>query len=516
MPRSTSSPIPERPNIVLIMADDMGFSDLGCYGSEIETPNLDRLAADGVRFSQFYNNAVCMPTRGSLLTGLYAHQVGATQPGLRWDNNVTIAEVLRDAGYRTLMVGKWHNGNTPMQIPTDRGFDRYWGLLSGCSNYFNPGLPRPGEPDPAHKRPGDMRHWGVDGEVIQPFTPHDPDFYTTDAFTAKAIEFLEQYGHEEQPFLLYLAHCAPHFPLHAWPDDIAKYRGRYLCGWDEVRQRRLTRLREMGLAREEWGISERDELSLRWEDVEDKDAWDLKMAVYAAMIDRMDQGIGKVLDKLREIGKEENTLVMFLSDNGGCAEHIERTPDVPPGPVDSYCTVDAPWANASNTPFRRYKVFDHEGGISTPAIARWPAVIRQAGGITHEVGHLIDFMPTFADVAGAEYPSENEHGRVLPMEGRSLAPLFRGEECEPRGPVFWECRGCRAARLGRWKIVSEGPGRIHVNIPIEPGREAWELYDMEADRCETHDLSARHPEIVKELDALWKEWNARCQHNPSQ
>lgn len=502
---------PKRPNIVLILADDMGFSDLGCFGGDIATPNLDSLARRGIRFTHFYNNAVCMPTRASILTGLYPHQVGAADsPNLRPDNNVTVAEVLRSAGYRTLMSGKWHNGNDPAKHPYSRGFDRYWGLLSGASNYFNPGNARPGEPEPGRKTPGEARPWGIDDKIIRPFTPDDPSFYATDAFTDHALEFLDRYGRDEQPFFLYLAYTAPHFPIQAWPEDIARYRGRYLGGWEKLREERFAQLVEKGLVDKKWGLSPQDPLCPRWADVPDKDAWDLKMAVYAAMIDRMDQGIGRVLEKLRALGKEEDTLVLFLSDNGGCAEHIDRTPGVGPGPVNSYCTVDAPWANASNTPFRRFKVFDHEGGISTPLIACWPAVTDRNSGLCHDIGHVTDFMPTFVELAGAAYPSEFDGHPVLPMEGRSIVPALYGRPLGQRGPLFWEFSGCRAARAGHWKIVSQGPARSHINIQIEPGHEAWELYDMAADRCETNDLARENPARVRELDALWREWYKRC------
>ena len=505
-----------RPNIVLILADDMGYSDVGCYGGEIETPSIDRLAASSLRFTHFYNNAVCMPTRASILTGLYPHQVRAADAGrLAETGNVTIAELLRGAGYRTLMSGKWHNGNRPGELPVARGFDRYWGLLSGSSNYFNPGLPRKGvlrqaqDEAVAHKRPTDMRPWGDDGKIIDPFTPDDPSFYATDAFTDHAVRFLDQYGREDKPFFLYLAYTAPHFPIQARPEEIEKYRGRYRIGWDELRRRRFERQAEMGLVEKRWGVSERDELAPKWNEVKDRDAWDLKMAVYAAMIDRMDQGIGRMMEKIRKLGKEENTIVVFLSDNGGCAEHIDETPDVPPGPVNSYKTVDAPWANASNTPFRRFKVFDHEGGIATPCVVSWPKVIRE-GSICREVGHVIDFMPTFVELAGAKYPAERSGHKVEPMEGRSFAPILRAEKPAPRGPLFWEFRDCKAVRSGSWKIVTQGPERSHVNIPIKPGHEKWELYDMESDRCETRDLAKEHPEKVSELDALWQYWYRRC------
>ncbi len=501
----------DRPNIVLIVVDDMGYSDIGCYGGEIETPNIDRLAAEGMRFSRFYNNAVCMPTRASILTGLYPHQVGAgNKARLVETGNVTIAEVLQQAGYNTFMSGKWHNGSRPGMLPLDRGFRKYWGLLSGSSNYFNPGLRRQGEPEPAHKRPGDTRPWGEDDKIIHPFTPEDPDFYATDAFTERAVQFLDKYGKEDRPFFLYLAYTAPHFPIQARPKEIEKYRGKYLIGWDELRRRRFECQLQLGLAEKRWGLSERDELAPRWDDVGNKEEWDLKMAVYAAMIDRMDQGIGLVLNKIRELNREENTLVIFLSDNGGCAEHIDCTPDVPPGPINSYKTVDAPWANASNTPFRRFKAFDHEGGIATPCVMHWPKGITGKGRICHEVAHVMDLMPTFVELAGAMYPKEHKGHKVLPMEGRSLVPAMQGKAMGDREPIFWEFQGCRAVLAGRWKLVTQGPARNHINVPIGHGHDKWELYDIEADRCELHDLAKQYPEKVAELDALWQYWYKRC------
>lgn len=508
---------PRRPNIVLIMADDMGFCDLGCYGGEIRTPNLDRLAQKGVRFTHFYNNAVCVATRASLLTGLYCHQVGQARLGGELQaggSNVTFAEVLKEAGYRTLMVGKWHNGHRSGEKPVDRGFERYWGLLSGCSNYFNPGVKRAGEPEPVHKSPGNMRHWGDDEKVILPFTPEDPNFYTTDAFAQHALDFLELYGKEDRPFLLYLPQAAPHFPMQARPEDIARYQGKYMIGWDELRKQRYRRLVDLRLVEDRWGVSERDDICPEWEGADNKERWDRKMAVYAAMIDRMDQGIGKVLDKIRDLGKEDNTLVLFLSDNGGSGQHIDNTPDRDPGGVDTYTTVDAPWANASNTPFRKYKVFDHEGGISTPLIACWPGVI-EPGTITHQVGHVIDFLPTFAELGEADYPSHYNGHAILPTEGKSLAPVFRGEQREGHDSLFWELDECRAVRKGKWKAVSLGPEREHIGHAIPSGHEDWELYDIEADRCELKDVSGKNPELVEEMDGLWRAWFERCQKDKS-
>ena len=480
----------ERPNIVLIMADDMGWSDLGCYGGEIATPNLDRLAAGGLRFSQFYNNAKCAPTRASLLTGLYSQQVGVHVTPARMQGCVTIAEALSAAGYRTLMSGKWH----AEELPTQRGFDRYFGLADGCCNYFNPGQRRPGELEPGRKRP--VRRWAIDGQVYLPYnTPEDPDFYTTDAFTDRALEYLDQYGREPEPFFLYLAYTAPHYPLHAWPEDIARHRGRYLAGWDAVRQERCRRAVELGLVDGRWTPAPRDEEVPPWDEVEDRDPWDLRMAVYAAMIESMDRNIGRLLARLREIGAEENTLVLFLSDNGGCAERLHLTPDAPPGPMESYHTVDAPWANASNAPFRKYKSWNHEGGIATPMIASWPAVIERGGGIVHDPGHVIDLLPTCLELAGASYPRTFDGAPIPPCEGLSLAPLLRGRPRRGHDALFWQFRGFGAVRQGRWKLV---------------GGESWELYDLVLDRTEQNDLAGSQPERVRELSRLYADWVERC------
>ena len=504
--------MPERPNIVLIMADDLGYSDLGCYGGEIETPNLDRLANNGLRFTQFYNNAKCMPSRASLLTGLYPAQVTEHSHGVQLldSNNVTLAEVLQQAGYRTLMTGKWHNGSADNRRPVPRGFERYWGLLSGCSNFFNPGLKREGEPEPVHKSKGDLRPWCDHDTVMSPFTPSDPNFYSTDAFTDHAIDFLDECGGGDDPFFLYVSHCAPHFPLHAWPEDINKYRESYKVGWVEIRRRRYERMLDLGLIDPRWGLSKADERS--------DDSYanlapyaDEAMAVYAAMVDRMDQGIGKILDKIRELGKEDNTLVLFLSDNGGCAEEIHNTPDIPPGPVNSYQTVGAAWANASNTPFRLFKDFDHEGGIATPLIASWPAGIPNGGNIVNDVGHIMDFMPTFTELAGVDYPTSYKERKVLPVEGRSFAHVLRGESGNgEERTLFWRIGGGRAVRQDKWKLVTQGVERIQAGIPVPAGHDTWELYDIETDRCELYNLAGRYPERVETMSKLWHRWDAQC------
>jgi len=482
-----------KPNIVLIMADDMGWSDIGCYGGEVRTPNLDRMAQRGIRFTQFYNNAKCGPTRASLLTGLYSQQVGDRAMG-SCTHCVTIAEVLQAAGYRTLMAGKWHQDNLPVR----RGFDRYFGLADGCCNFWNPGKQRPGEPAPGRKR-SSWRRWAIDGKEYKPYTPEKKDFYTTDEFTNYALQYLDQYGKEDKPFFLYLAYTAPHYPLHAWPEDIARYRGTYRIGWDELRRRRFARQVKMGLIDKRFGMSPRDEGVKKWDDIPaaQRDEWDLKMAVYAAMIDRMDQNIGRVMEKIRQLGKADNTLVLFLADNGGCAERVHKTPNVPPGPLASYRTVDPPWANASNTPFRKYKSWDHEGGICTPLIAYWPARIKTGGQITRQAGHIIDILATCADVAGAAYPATFGGKDILPLEGKSLAPIFDGTRREPHEAIYWSYGGCRAVRCGKWKLVAAR-------------RKAWELYDLDADRTELHDLASANPRRVEKMAALHAAWQAKC------
>lgn len=491
------------------MADDLGYSDLGCYGGEIETPNLDRLAAEGLRFTHFYNNAKCAPTRASLLTGLYPTQVSeaGTDGKLHARNNVTLAEVLRRAGYRTLMSGKWHSGHEDGRRPVNRGFERYWGLVSGCSNYFSPGNRREGEPEPGRKAPGDARPWCDHDTVLHPFSPPKRDFYTTDTFTDYAIRFLDECGSGEEPFFLYLSHCAPHFPLHAWPDDIAKYRESYSVGWVEIRRRRYERLLELGIVDPRWGLSQADERS------DDSfatlgDHATEAMAVYAAMVDRLDQGIGRLLRKIRDLGKEQNTLVLFLSDNGGCAEEIHNTPHLPPGGLDSYQTVGAAWANVSNAPFRLFKDFDHEGGISTPLIVNWPEGINGGGRLVNDVAHILDFMPTFAELAGTDVASDDHD--VLPPEGRNLLPLLSEPSPSVDRELYWLNGGARAMRKGKWKIVTEGPERVQSGIPIPTGHESWELYDMETNRCELYDLAGRYPDRVERMSKMWDAWYRRC------
>ncbi len=507
---SAQHPAGERPNIVVIMADDMGFSDIGCYGGEIHTPNIDKLAAEGVRFTDFHNSSRCCPTRASLLTGLYAHQAGIGQmiddysAGIRAklnspaytdhlnDSCVTIAEALGAAGYEAIISGKWHVGQMRAAWPDRRGFARSFCVVGGAMNYFGSGVQHTGATTMEMQRDG------------QPWTPPEDGFYSTDAFTDFAVEALRGRKDAARPFFLYLAYNAPHWPLHALPEDIAKYRGKYLAGFGEVRKARLARQIEMGLFPKETPLPPRDPTVKPWGGMTkaEHDEWDLRMAIYAAQIDRMDQDIGRVLAALRESRAEKNTLVLFLSDNGGCHEQIDRgKPGAELGTRDSYSSYRRAWAQVSNTPFHYYKHWTHEGGVSTPLIVRWPARVEGGGKFIAATGHVIDIMATALDAAGAEYPKTFGGHDITPLAGVSLLPALRGEPLERTEPIFWEHEGNRAVRDGNWKLVSAFPG-------------PWELYDMRTDRTETHNIASDQPERVRDLSAKYDTWAERCQVRP--
>ena len=515
----------DRANILLIMADDMGYSDIGCYGGEIRTPNLDSLAAAGLRFTQFYNTARCCPTRASLITGLYPHQAGVghmmTDRGLegyRGDLNdrcVTLAEVLKQAGYSTYMSGKWHvtrqvgywSGDDQLTSkhnwPRQRGFDSFYGTIHGAGSYYDPiTLTR-------------------DNTPIEPETEN---YYYTDAISDKAVRFISDHSGTKpnQPFFCYVSYTAPHWPLHALQEDMARYKGKYDRGWDWLRTDRQQRMIEMGIVDAKWKLTPRDQRASAWEDTEDKEWQSRRMEVYAAQVERMDQGIGRIVQALGQAGQLDNTLILFLSDNGGCAEELgsrgkglhiaRRTRDnrpvrvgndssVMPGPEDTYQSYGLPWANASNTPFRRYKHWVHEGGIATPFIVHWPGRIKAQGELREQAGHLIDIMPTCVEVAGAEYPSQYKSRKILPAEGKSLVPAFENEAIQ-REAIYFEHEGNRAMRVGQWKLVakgSEGP---------------WELYDLKEDRTEMNDLAQKHPEQAKKMAEMWDQWARRAQVLP--
>jgi len=488
-----------RPNIVLMMVDDMGYSDIGCYGGEIRTPNLDRLAASGLRFTQFYNTARCCPTRASLMTGLYPHQAGVGHmmndrgtDGYRGNLNkscVTIPEVLRPAGYGTYMCGKWHvtrftgPDGPKHNWPRQRGYDRFFGTITGAGSFWTPAT--------------------LTDDNTQIQAPKG--FYYTDAISDTAVKFITEHrkARPKDPFFLYVAYTAPHWPLHAHRRDIDKYRGTYRKGWDAVRAERHRRMIEMGLVKKRWPITPRDTAATAWAEVDEakRKDMDLRMAVYAAQIDSVDQGAGRIAAALKRLGQLDNTLWLFLADNGGCAEGgpwgFERKRGGVLGTDSSFASYGLSWANASNTPFRRYKHWVHEGGIATPLIVHWPARVKAAGQLRRQPGHLIDIMATCVEVAGATYPTERKGQAILPMEGRSLTPAFDDRPIE-REAIFWEHEGNRAVRIGKWKLVAKGR------------TGPWELYDMEADRTELNDLAAGHGDRVREMAAVWQQWAERA------
>ena len=530
----------DQPNILLIMADDMGYTDVGCYGSEIKTPVLDRLAENGVRLTQFYNTSRCCPTRAALLTGLYSHQAGIGlmtgdrgYDAYRGDLNkqcVTLAEALKPAGYRTYMSGKWHvtkhvtaDGNNE-NWPRQRGFDRFYGTIIGAGSFYDPAtLCR--------------ENTFVTPENDPEYQPES--FYYTDAINDNAVTYLTDHyrDHPDEPFFMYVAYTSAHWPMHAHEDDIAKYKGVYNDGFDAIRAARFQRANDLGVLNNQWKISRP---AANWENNQNKD-WDIRcMEVYAAMVDRMDQGIGNIVDELKRHDALDNTMIVYLQDNGGCAEGFGRRsnaeniegksypplgrdglqtkiwlpmqtrdgrplrtgPETMPGGEDSFVAYGTGWANVSNTPFRGFKHDGLEGGISTPFIVHWPAGIDsdKRNKIYSDPAHLIDLMPTFLNGAGATYPKRFNEQEIQPMEGVSLMPLFNGSSIQRDEPLCFEHHGNLALRNGKWKIVS----MFRKDKPRK-----WQLFDMELDRTETNDLSEQHPEKLDELVKLWQNWADR-------
>jgi arylsulfatase len=484
-----------RPNLVLVLCDDLGYSDFGCYGGEIRTPNIDRLASQGLRFTQFYNCAVCVLTRSALLTGLHPRQgpAGLLRPGM-----TTLGEVLSAAGYETSLSGKWHVGAAGYTHPNDYGFADYFGLLGGASNHWSPI-----EPDPAFYG-GTRRRWFQNRELI---TTRPAGFYSTDAITDHAVQNIRKFATANAPFFVHVCYTAPHVPLHAPPEDVARYRGKYNDGYYELRQRRHRRQLELGIVDPRWKLSPVDErcgpsrqdFALPpWDEVDDQPRERARMEVYAAMIDRIDQSVGRLLAALNAAGVEQNTLVMVLSDNGGCASlPVDMAGlktyngDRMPGGFETYDYLGPGWGWAVNTPFRRHKTWNYEGGIATPLIARWPGMI-MPGSITHEVGHVVDFMPTFLELAGGAYPAGRDGQPVTPHEGQNLLPVLRGGTRPGHDTLCWALYGNRAIRQGGWKLTWG-----HT-------RRAWELYDLQTDRTETHDLAAQYPGRVASMSAAWQ------------
>ncbi|QEH43179.1 arylsulfatase [Chitinophaga sp. XS-30] len=519
-----------RPNIIVILADDLGFSDVGCYGGEISTPNIDYLAQNGIRYTQFYNTSRCCPTRASLLTGLYNQQAGIgkmteleNQPGYQGhlaENTVTLAEVLKTAGYRTAMTGKWHVSNTfeqktreaqmawlnhqqeggdfsPIsQYPVSRGFDKFYGTLWGVIDFFDP-------------------FSLVNG--VTPVKTLPPDYYHTDAINDTTAAYIREFAQSPDPFFIYVAHNAPHWPLHALPEDIAKYKDTYKGGWDSIREARYRKMVQLGLIDPaKTPLPKRWEDELSWENNPAKE-WDAEaMAVHAAMVDRMDQGIGRIIQALRETGQLDNTLILFLSDNGASPEDCsaygpgfdrpDETRDgrkiayptkkeVMPGPQTSFASIGRRWANVANTPYQYWKAESFEGGIHTPLIAHWPKGVKvKKGSFSAHTGHVMDFMRTFTELAGAEYPAHFEGRTITPSTGISLAPSFRDRKSSGHATLFNEHFGARYARSGNWKLVSAA------------GDSTWRLFDLATDKTELQDVAAAHPDKVRQLDSLWRQW----------
>ncbi|MDR2473745.1 MAG: arylsulfatase [Tannerella sp.] len=492
----------KRPNIIIILADDMGYSDAGCYGGEIETPNIDRLAHNGLRYRQFYNCARSCPTRASLLTGLYPHQAGmgwmaaadmqrAPYQGYLNNQCVTIADVMRSAGYSTYMTGKWHVGSDRQNKgavkdnwPLQRGFDRYFGIVEGATNYFDV-------------------HYTNDNEQHQ--SPTDGSFYFTHAVSDSASTFISRHDFDNKPLFLYLAYTSPHWPLHALQQDIEKYADRYKAGWDKLREERFKRQKEAGLFASDAILSPRDADVPAWNDMSDslKNEFAMRMAIYAAQIDAMDQGIGRVIASLQQRGELDNTVIFFLSDNGACAEFISSGKRKQlDGKVDTYESYRINWANMSSTPFREYKHFTNEGGIATPLIVHYPkGIARQLNNsFTSDYGHLTDIMATCVDLAKATYPATFKGNNIVPMQGISLTPNFKGNKLNRTKPVFWEHEANIAMRDGKWKIVTKTKEREQ----FDPS--SVKLYDMEADPTEMNDLSKTEPARTAAMYAAWNEW----------
>lgn len=539
-----ATPKSDRPNIIIIMSDDMGYSDIGCYGGEIQTPTLDQLASNGLRFTQFYNTGRCCPTRASLLTGLYPHQTGIGWmmsdqglDGYRGDLNrrcVTIAEALKPHGYSTYMSGKWHvtkhvNPKTDDQKknwPQQRGFDRYYGIINGASSLW----------DPNSLVRGNDHITCVNDKKYQPTQP----YHFTDAISDNAAAFIQEHD-QKQPFFMYVAYTAAHWPMHARPADINKYDGKYDDGYGAIRKARLAKMKQLGVIADDAEIGKQ---AGNWDAVPDP-KWEADcMEVYAAMVDQMDQGIGRIVAALREKGELENTLILFLQDNGGCAESCGRSPNpekvtaradrpslnpipvdtlhyfgsipkqtrdgwpvrqghVQPGPADTYIGYGRNWANVSNTPLREYKHWVHEGGIATPLIAHWPKGFSSRNELRDQPSHLIDLMATCIEVAHAEYPTQYQGHEITPLEGKSLVPAFKNQALD-REAIYWEHEGNRAVRMGDWKLVAKGSARDRT-LPVR-----WELYNIRLDRNELRDQSEQQPELKKKLIGMWDAYAHRA------
>ncbi len=511
-------PEDDRPNIIIFLVDDLGYSDFGCYGGEIHTPTIDKLSEEGVRFTQFYNAARSCPTRASMLTGMYQHQVGLTFNGQSLNKNcVTIAEVLKDAGYQTGMAGKWHLSRTegrkekseqlnwlahradygdfgPLEsYPCNRGFDEHYGTIWGVVDYFDP-------------------FSLVHNE--EPITEVDSDFYETNFITEKSIDLIDEFSKNDEPFFLYIAHNAPHWPLHALPEDIAKYDGVYDGGWDKLREDRYKRMIDLGIVDPKITKLAPNESGLVWQDCENK-TWEANhMETHAAMVDRIDQGLSDIIDELKETGEYDNTLIIILADNGASPERgykpgfdrpaftrdstiIQLTGYTAPGPENTWGFLGKAWAGAINSPFRYWKKESYEGGACTPMIMVWPDGLKiKHGSINNQVAHILDIMPTCVELAEADYPKTYKGNDIPPYEGKSLVNLIEGKKYKGHDILCWEHEGGKAIREGDWKMSA-----------LE-GHE-WELFDLSKDRSEMNNLADKYPEKVKQLEKDWEEWAVR-------
>jgi arylsulfatase A-like enzyme len=489
----------DKPNVLLILADDLGFSDLGCYGSEIATPNLDGLASNGVRFTQFYNTARCWPTRAALITGYYPQQIRMDpQQGRCPEWSRSLPQLLQPLGYRSYHSGKWHVNGLPRTC-ADGGFDHSYRLEDHDRNFSPKNL--------------------IEDDQKLPPVPPNSGYYTATAFADHAIRCLKEHAtnHAGQPFFTYLAFTTPHFPLQAPPEDIARYRDKYLAGWEVVRARRYQRQQELGLVN--CALSKPEPqlrapsgkpgvetnvgpgevaFALPWASLteEQQRFQATKMAIHAATVDRIDQEVGRVLAQVKAMGALDNTVVLFLSDNGASAEILLRgdnhDPAAAPGSAGSFLCLGPGWSTACNTPFRRHKIWVHEGGISTPLIVHWPKGIAARGELHRDVGHVIDLVPTLLELAGAK--ADARPAGAPPLPGRSLVPAFSRDGAVQRDYVFWHHERNRALRVGDWKLVS---ARLDA--------DQWSLYHLATDRAESHDLAAREPERVRELAARWQQ-----------
>ncbi|MXW50161.1 MAG: sulfatase-like hydrolase/transferase [Gammaproteobacteria bacterium] len=531
--------VPGPPNVILVLIDDMGWSDVGAFGGEIETPHIDRLAAGGLRFTQFHTTAKCFPSRAALLTGRYPEQVGMDEsPTGVIRDSITIAQALGAAGYRTLMVGKHHGGDHPL----DLGFERFAGLRGGASNHFNPGVAaRPGEPEPARKTymAPKGRWWCFDRQCVQGYAPQRKDFHTTDAYTDWVLDLLTEQARDPSPFFLYLAYQAPHDPLQAWPADIERYLERYEAGYAAVADARYRRMLETGLIDARYPRSTptyRDWTSLALDEQREQAR---RMAVYAAMIDHVDRSLGRLIAHLERSGKLDQTLILFTSDNGASAEFVpaatgegEIGEHHPIGSVGRWATLGGDWANVANTPFRHYKNHPFEGGAASPLIAHWPDGIREPGRVVSANAHLIDLFPTLLSVTGARKTGAAAGllAESPRLEGIDLSAYFQSSDpIERPQPVFQRWGLGRSVRTDRWKLLSQAtaresslqlflrwraqqaeasePSKPPATPPVEHGD--WQLYDMSADRTETTDVAKRHPQVVARLTAAYDDWLKR-------